>query len=148
VIAQQLYRQRYFTSLGTRSVSSLTAKVYEITAERRMPGNIDRAIDHIDRNLPDNWLADVEPTGLGYILVHRGEASDWLLARAWLAGGIIAGTVYRGDGQTFEKAASPIIECVWEAVAAFHERGAWVRAGMSVTGREQYLADILPAGFY
>jgi hypothetical protein len=142
------YRPRHFSLCGIRSAGPLLAKVYEILAEGREAGDVDRAIDHIARHVRDDLFAHVNCTGVGYIVIHRGEMADWLLARTWLEGGIVAGVVYNGDGRTFEKVSAPLIECVWEAVAASHERGAWIRAGMSVAGQDQYLSDTLPAGYY
>lgn len=146
--AAQVYHPRHFSPCGVRTVGPLHAKVYEIVAHGRDAGDVDAAVDHISRHISEDLLANIAATGLGYVLIHRGEAADWLLARTWLEGGIVAGIVYTGNGRTFEKAPSQIIECVWEAVVAFHERDAWVRAGMSVAGRELYLSDMLPTGFY
>ena len=100
--------------------------------------------------LPAAAEAEGGSSGLGFAVLHRGEAGTWLLLDWWAQGDILCQRLHRADpgSRDYQDVSHrPLAACVWELDAIAHERGAWVRHMMSgAPDPDRYLSDRLPEG--
>ena len=87
---------------------------------------------------------------LGYVVLHQGQAANWLLFDWWIEGGITCQILCRSTlahPTVFGRVDRPFMACVWEALAISHERDAWVETMMqSCPDPEAYLRRRIASG--
>ena len=149
------YRPREFKFEGVEQLGGISFKIYTITASQdaSIPGGmLNNAYRYIDAVLPAVRQEEGSDHGLGYVILHAGEMSNWLLIHWWahsdialrlLASAEIGTTAFSSqDHKRFHA-------CVWEHVVIDHERLAWVRRAMTADAQPaDYLSDALSNGSY
>ncbi|MGW1677636.1 hypothetical protein [Saccharopolyspora sp. NPDC002376] len=61
----------------------------------------------------------------GFVIVHRGEDSTWLLVHWWEQDIRCQRLLRSDDGDPFAPARAHLFACVWELHVIDHERRAW-----------------------
>jgi hypothetical protein len=128
---------------GVVHLAGRAIKAYEVTA----------ADDPVDANIwqaalgaAETTLADVPGTSPGFVILHLGEDSVWLLVH-WWAGDICCQrllTASLADPSVFRHAPTGLMACVWELHVIDHERRAWSRNVLGGEGgTPAYLASRL-----
>ncbi|GAA1228574.1 hypothetical protein GCM10009676_08760 [Prauserella halophila] len=131
---------------GLRDVGGRHLKVYTISADGNPTGEalLESAVGIASTVLPDAPA----PGGCGFVIVHRGEDSTWLLVH-WWDGDILCQRLFRGgEGGEFVPAQPELFACVWELHVIDHERRSWAVHVLGTGDVDGYLGDTLtvPAG--
>jgi len=133
---------------GVSEISGWRLKRYEITVSRdAISQDINLAVDRLLRvALP---APRVDELGLGFLIVHHGVESIWVLADLW-GGEIISQHTFSAkldDPTVFERVpAGGPTACVWELPVHAHERDSYVKHVLdpkSGPDGSAYLADVL-----
>ena len=157
ILSETAYRQRRFAMREPWAFGPARFKVHLIShvideaPYFTKPTIIEAAKQHTSTRLRD-MDAEGNHFGLGYVVLHEGEAAHWLLINWWIKGGIccsILSSASPDEPNRFEHVDRPYAACVWESVAVEHERRAWVELALSgPRSSESYLASELKAGLY
>ena len=128
---------------GLVQLAGRTVKAYEITvSDDPVDDNIWRAA----LSTAEAALADAPGTAPGFVILHLGEDSVWLLVH-WWADDICCQrllTASLADPAVFRHAPSGLMACVWELHVIDHERRAWARNVLGGEGgTPAYLASRL-----
>ncbi len=78
--------------------------------------------------------AEGASAGLGFVILHRGDAGSWLLMHWWAHGDIccqLLGHAAPGATAFDDVSARPLMACVWELPVIAAERAAWVDTMLS-----------------
>lgn len=149
------YRQRQFRSEGLWQCGDTRFKVYTIHqrgAETHAGTALDGARGYLEQQFPALRDAEGHDHGLGYIILHHGEITDWLLIHWWAHSDIVLASLASSpdrDGSFQCLDSRPFHACVWEHVVIHHEYSAWVRHMQRQGGDPApYLADRLADGLY
>lgn len=149
------YTARRFAFEQVKRLGGIDFKVYIIAAEGRMDiasALLDRSYQYVESVLPRVRKSEGEDSGLGYIILHAGEMSNWLLVHWWAHSDIALRLLASAENKDAEFASQDhrhFHACVWEHVVIDHERHAWVRGAMQADGSAaRYLADTLADGRY
>lgn len=125
------YRPRPVRPIGLWRFGDWRIKAYGITAAGERPGNIlvDEAREITKRTLPRPAVAPAR-YGLGYTIVHRGKAGDYVFVDWWTDQDIVQHHPFgraTGEGGPLQPGWPPGAGfCVWELAVCWHEREAWV----------------------
>lgn len=122
----ETYLARKTITHPVTSFGSIKLKMFEICAPSRRPVDVADVIPFVRSRLEPDLGSQVESSGVGYLVIHRANDTDWLLVHLWAEGGILAGTVYNKVDGAFRAVQAPLIECVWESEVAIAERQAWL----------------------
>ncbi|WP_424981660.1 hypothetical protein [Maritalea sp. S77] len=142
------YQGRDYVYCGRVQQFGFELKTYSICAKSRTPLPTDPIFSAAMEALHTSQIIDMPHQGIGYLMVHFGEAANWVLTRVWREGDIVAGLLTHFEAGKLLQVDEPMIECVWEEVIVHHERNAWVKHMMGGAGKEGYLADHLADGQY
>lgn len=149
------YRPRDFSFKGIEQLGGISFKVYTITAGREMsiPGEmLANAYRYVDAVLPSVRQEEGPDHGLGYVILHAGEMSNWLLIHWWAHSDIamrLLASAELGMTTFVSQDHRRFHACVWEHVVIDHERVAWVRRAMTRDAQPaDYLSDTLDNGSY
>ncbi len=149
------YKQRHFRFSGIRDLAGIQFKLYTIVcreSERISDRKITDALDYIRLNLPSVRQQEGPDHGLGYIILHAGEMSNWLLIHWWAHQDVamrLLASADIGDDRFKSEDTRRFHACVWEHVVIDHERNAWVERAMTNAGTAtDYLDDRLADGAY
>lgn len=149
------YRQRQFRFEGLWQCDSTRFKVYSIhqaAATAHAGTALAGARSYLDQQFPALRAEEGNDHGLGYVILHHGEITDWLLIHWWAHSDIILASLASSperDGRFQCLDNRPFHACVWEHVVIHHEYSAWIRHMNRPTGEEEaYLTDRLANGFY
>lgn len=149
------YQKRDFAFHEARDLGGVQFKVYTIAkpdVTQVAPTLLASAYRYIEMVLPGIRKQEGADHRLGYVILHAGEMSNWLLIHWWahsdialrlLASAELGTEVFTSqDHRRFHA-------CVWEHVVIDHERLAWVRRAMAPEGSAaRYLSDRLTDGAY
>lgn len=147
---QGTFRTRRVSSEGLWACRGWRLKVYVITesGEAPQPSILVEAKRLAARRLPREPFADGR-YGAGWIIVHIGEAGDYVFVDWWEHEDIVQHHLYgrpRGQDRFQYRWPAGAGFCVWEMAVCWHEREAWVRHVMDRSGDpdiEGYLTDQL-----
>lgn len=149
------YKVRQFSYLGLWESSSTILKTYAIKLDQQdssLSGLIDSAYIYTTQNLPALVEAEGHDHGLGYVILHAGEMSNWLLIHWWAYGDIALrhlASFDHGHSEFVSQDHRRFHACVWEHVVIDHERDAWVRhMSREDHSPQHYLNDRLADGKY
>ncbi len=149
------YQPRSFEFVEVKSFGSIDLKVYTITLSPKDSIHtelLSNAYEYIGSVLPKVRQEEGPDHGLGYVILHAGEMSNWLLIHWWAHGDIALRLLASADDETTAFVSQDhkrFHACVWEHVVIDHERLAWVRNAMIPTGNaSQYTSDRLVDGRY
>ncbi|MCV2368895.1 nuclear transport factor 2 family protein [Roseateles oligotrophus] len=148
------YQPRRFFQQGRWSVNGLQLKVSGIKTDA---GEIAQTTWQAARRHVEQRLSDIEQAGehhgLGFVIVHEGSQTTWLLLNWWAHGDIrcqlLSSLPHDCAGREFAAEPRPLSSCVWEELVIKAERDAWVNC--MLTGSPfapAYLAATLPDGWY
>lgn len=153
--APEVYRPRRFAGLDLWTFGAKRFKTIGISCNvNRAPFAASPGTVAASRTFVEGLLPDMDLLGghfdLGYIILHEGEAANWLLFDWWIEGGIACQILCRSDLERptdFERVSRPFMACVWESIAIAHERETWVSMMMTqIPDPEAYLRQsIQPA---
>ncbi len=126
---------------GVVRLAGRQVKAYEITAT---DDPVDAAVWRAALAAADGALAEVPGTTPGFIVLHLGEDSVWLLVHWWVDDICCQRllTASMAEPQVFRHAPADLMACVWELHVIDHERRAWAR---NVLGGEGGLPAYLAA---
>jgi hypothetical protein len=142
----KMYRNRLTWLIGVREVVGWQLKVYGISASGEWIANnvVEAALSHVADNVP--W-PDREDVRYGFVTIHAGEDSVWLLVDIWMDE-ILRHFLYAAtDSSQPQFKPGPrdgTTACVWELQVIRHERDAWVEHVLSKPATpdfEGYLLD-------
>ncbi|ETX15739.1 hypothetical protein OCH239_11180 [Roseivivax halodurans JCM 10272] len=140
------YAPRPLRTLASWQVGALAVKVYHIGAAAPSEDLLQAARNEAAR-MDQAAMTEADAHGLGFVVIHEGEAGTWLLMDWWAHGDILCQRLSLARGAEFEAMDDrPLAACVWELAVIGHERDAWLRHMM--TGGpdpEGYLSDRLAA---
>jgi len=139
------YRPRAVRTLDGWRVGGLRLKLYHIGAVPPADGLLADARAETAR-IEAEAAREGGAAGLGFAVIHEGEAGVWLLMDWWAHGDILCQRLSFSDGGGFAPVEPrPLVACVWELPILCHERDAWVRHMMSDPASPQgYLDDLRP----
>ncbi len=142
-----VYAPRPLRHLTLWQVGPIRAKTYHVGRRTPREDRVQAAHAAAARMGPESE-AEGGSHGLGFVVLHEGEAGTWLLMDWWAHGDILCQRLSLDTGAGFRPADDrPLLACVWELPVIAHERGAWVRHMMrAAPSPDGYLADRLPAG--
>lgn len=141
------YKPRPIHCAGVSDVAGWQLKCYEISAHADpLPGDVGSIIDTVIAETVAGETPD--ELGLGFVIVHQGLESLWLLIDLW-RGDIICQHIFRADmGEdlsfTRVKVGGPTM-CIWEMEVQAYERQALINHILNPDQPEVegYLADQL-----
>ena len=149
------YRQRQFRFEGIWQIEQTRFKVHTIHAsgaEAHAGKALAGARSYVENLFPALRAEEGNDHGLGYIILHHGEITDWLLIHWWAHSDIVLASLAASaerDGQFQSMDNRPFHACVWEHVVIHHENMAWIRHMNRQDGDPAlYLADRLADGLY
>jgi len=101
--------------------------------------------------VPEAAAAEGGAAGLGFAILHRGEAGNWLLMHWWAHGDICCQRLAHAphDGPGFRDLSDrPLMACVWELPVIAAERAAWIDTMMTGTpDPDGYVARTIAEGW-
>lgn len=138
------YAPRPLRALPAWTIGALAVKVYHIGARPPSDALVQAARNEAAR-MDQAAMTEGEAHGLGFVVIHEGEAGTWLLMDWWAHGDILCQRLSLGRGLDFEPVDDrPLSACVWELAVISHERTAWLRHMMGgAADPEGYLSDRL-----
>ncbi len=147
------YRSRYFRSAPLINVDNMRLKTIIITqTENEEPELLAR--DAVERylaaQLPKARRVEGADYGVGYVILHCGEVTDWLLTRWWARGDIGMGMLAcrADDGEFHPLDDRYFIACVWDEAAIHFECNTWRDEAMKADGSvDNYLVRTIPDGW-
>ena len=138
------YAPRRLRVLPAWQIGALAVKVYHIGVSDPSKALVQSARDEAAR-MDQAAMTEGDAHGLGFVVIHEGEAGTWLLMDWWAHGDILCQRLSFGQNAQFEPVDDrPLAACVWELAVISHERDAWIRHMMSGSADpEGYLSDRL-----
>ena len=143
------FRNRRIRFLGLRDVRGHKLKIYSIVF-----GGGDIDLPRFDRGL-EIASEDIPPVdassgrlGLGFAILHQGQAGDYVVLSWWDRENELPTRVYVSDGGDWRPANDSESFCVWDLELFAFERNAYLRSilcrkGANVT---RYLEDTFERG--
>ncbi|PZX19105.1 hypothetical protein LX81_00805 [Palleronia aestuarii] len=132
-----VYAPRLRRVLAPWRVGSLGLRVHWIDArENETPPRplLDAARDHAASVLPETVEEEGGAVGVGFVVLHRGEAGTWLLMDWWAHGDILCQRLSRSDPDATDFVSMddrPLSACVWELEPIAEERARFVATMMN-----------------
>ncbi|MEM7701543.1 MAG: hypothetical protein AAF251_06355 [Pseudomonadota bacterium] len=149
------YEAREFAFVEATELGGIDFKIYTIArtgASDVSPALLRNAYSYIETVLPEVRKEEGPDHGLGYVILHAGQMSNWLLIHWWAHSDIalrLLASAELGTDVFVSHDHKRFHACVWEHVVIDHERLAWVRQAMSATGSaSNYQSDRLADGRY
>ncbi len=150
VLLSERYRDRHVEFRGVWAESGWRFKMYAITHHGNSPA--DERTTEIAKTFARRWLNEfgaLTPAyGVGYILLHKGMDSNYIVV-TWFAGENMICTHSaaspRLDPYNFKSIThTGLNTCVWDALLHKFERDAWVRQIMTpeTPDVEKYVSDV------
>jgi hypothetical protein len=151
------YEERYLRTLPVIENAGRRLKPYHVNvADREIEASIvESAYAYLPKLLP---AAEDETPAAGWVILHRGQASSYLVAYSWVWDNVVecraavAASAFLGcpddDPTNFITLDRPWMGCIWETPPFGHEREAWIRHILApeIPDVSAYLADRLPSG--